>query len=114
MLRGFQYWILTLIGGLCVALVILNMFLFTGNRTRQAEISARGQYIQQSVQLQGLYQQIVRGLADLSVRNKDPQLHDLLARQGINVTVNAQPASGASSSADEGSSAGSSRKSRRP
>lgn len=95
MLTRLQYWTLIAIGAGCLALALANMALFTGNRTLQGEVSARNQYIQQSGALQGLYQGIVRAVADLAVRNKDDRLRAVLTRQGIKVTTSAAPPAGA-------------------
>ena len=89
MVKSWQYWSLSGIGALCVIGMLLSVGLTLSNNARQAELTRRNQYIQQSIQLQTLYQEIVRALADLSVRNKDPQLRELLARQGF--TVNPAP-----------------------
>ncbi len=87
MLRNYQYWTLSGLGVLCVGLALLDIALARGNQVRRAEVESRGQYIQQSIQLQGLYQDMVKALADLAVRNKDDQLRDLLSKEGIDVTV---------------------------
>ncbi|HUN73663.1 MAG TPA: hypothetical protein VMU40_04020 [Steroidobacteraceae bacterium] len=92
MLKHSQYWVLSTLGALCALLVLVNIVLFTSNRALQSEVNGRAQYIQQSVQLQNLYQQMVRAIADLSVRNQDEQLKAVLARQGINVTAKAAAA----------------------
>lgn len=94
MLKRSHYWVLSVIGALCVVIVIVNMGLFSSNRSLQTQVNQRNQYIQQSLQLQGLYQQIVRSLADLTLRNHDEQLRNVLAKQGINVTASAQPPAG--------------------
>lgn len=91
MLTRLQYWMLLAVGAGCLALALANMALFTGNRAVQGEVSARSQYIQQSGSLQGLYQSMVRALADLSVSNKDDRLREVLARQGIKVTATPTP-----------------------
>jgi hypothetical protein len=98
MLKRTQFWVLSAIGAGCVLFALLNMSLYTGNQGLQAQVSQRAQYLQQSVQLQGLYRQIVGALAELSVRNKDPQLRAVLAKQGINVTAGSQPATSAATS----------------
>lgn len=97
MMKRWEFWVLSVIGALCVVFVIANMVLFSGNRALQSEVDQRNQYIEQSLQLQGLYQQIVRAVADLSVRNHDEQLRAVLAKQGIQVTSSAQPPAGAAS-----------------
>ena len=88
MLKKWEYWILTLLALAAAILVVVNIALFTGNRNAQAEINTRAQYIQQSAQLELLYREIVKALADLSVRNNDGQLRELLAKQGITVSAN--------------------------
>lgn len=104
MLKQSQYWLLSAIGALCIVLVIVNMVLFSGNQRMQGQVNARAQYVQESVQLQNLYQQLVRALADLSVRNKDEQLSAMLAKQGIKVTANPAPAAASGAAATQESS----------
>ena len=72
-------------------IVAANVSMVALNRATQADVNSRGQYIQQSIQLNGLYNEIVKALADLSARNQDAQLKDLLAKHGITFTVNAPP-----------------------
>jgi hypothetical protein len=86
-LKPWQFWSLTLLAAVAVALTATNIVLYGQNRDLQTEIAGRAQYVQQSVQLQALYQEIVKALADLSVRNKDNALVDLLSRRGITVSV---------------------------
>jgi hypothetical protein len=62
---------------------ISNMILFQSNRSAQIEASGRQQYIQQSIQLQVLYNEMVRALADLAMRNQDADLITLLKSQGM-------------------------------
>jgi hypothetical protein len=87
-LKSWQFKLLTGLGVVCLALVVANIVLFTGNRDGQNEFTARAQYIQQSQQLEPLYQGIVRNLAELSAKANDPQIGQLLASQGITFTVN--------------------------
>lgn len=93
MLSKTQSTVLTVLGGMSLALVVVNMFLYSGNRGLSERISGRSQYVQQSLQLEGIYQSLVRGLAELAARNSDEQLRELLVSQGITFTVNPpQPA----------------------
>jgi ABC-type transport system involved in cytochrome bd biosynthesis fused ATPase/permease subunit len=101
MLKTYQHWVLTAVALVCLLLVAANIALLRGNRTARAAVESRGQYIQQSIQLQGLYSDMVKALADLSVRNKDDQLRDLLSKEGFNVTVSA-PATAAALPATPG------------
>ena len=87
MLKNWQFWTLTTIALLAAIVGVANAMLFTGNRTAQTEIAGRQDYIQKSVQFEGLYREIVKALADLSVRNQDQDLRNLLAAHGISVTL---------------------------
>lgn len=97
MLKQWQFWSLTGVAAFVALLTVVNIVLYSLNRSTQTEIAGRAQYVQQSTQLQVLYQEIVKALADLSVRKQDRAVADLLARQGITVTVNAPAATGGSS-----------------
>ncbi len=92
MLKKWEFWALTLLALLTAIFVLTNMVLFTTNRAAQTEVAGRQEYVQQTVQLEGLYRDIVKALADLSVRNQDEDLKGLLAAQGISITVNPTPA----------------------
>lgn len=83
-----QFWIVTLLALLGLAATGANVALVLQNRTAQAEVSQRQQFVQQSVQLEQLYREIVRVLAELGARNNDEQLRGLLAKHGISYTVN--------------------------
>jgi len=87
MLKAWQHRLLVALGFLALLLVVGNAFLFMQNRGAQEEINARQQYLQQTVGLESLYRDIVKALAELGVKNNDPQLLQLLASQGINVSV---------------------------
>ena len=97
MLKKREYWILTALAAIGLVLALTNMAIFGQNRQAQVELNARTQYIQQSAQLEPLYREMVKALADLSVRNNDPQLRELLAKQGITVSANSAPATNAPS-----------------
>jgi hypothetical protein len=84
----WQAW-MTIAATLVFVLVLVNMVLYELNRTLQAEVNARQQYIQQSLQLEGLNREIVGAIANLAVRNKDDQLKSMLAQHGITINVGA-------------------------
>ena len=52
-------------------IVAANVSMVALNRATQAEIGERAQFIQQSVALERLNQEIIRALAELAVRNQD-------------------------------------------
>lgn len=89
MLKSWQYTVLNAIGALALLLVLFNAVLFTKNRELQQQVNARQQYLQQTTALEGLYRDIVKALAELAVSNNDTQLLEMLASQGLNVSVNA-------------------------
>lgn len=84
------------------ALVVLANLTMVGiNRSTQADLAERAQFIQQSAALERLNQEIIRALAELAVRNQDKDVTALLHANGVTFTVNAPagaataPASGA-------------------
>jgi uncharacterized membrane protein len=87
-LTAFQYRALVLLGALALILAIVNAVLFSNNRQEQNEISTRGQYIQQSLQLEPLYQSLIKSLAELAAKDNDKQIRDLLAAHGITFSAN--------------------------
>ena len=70
--------------------MLLGALLSLGAQTRglRADIETRQQYVQQSLQLEGLYREIVRALAELGARNNDEQVRGLLQQHGISYTAN--------------------------
>ena len=88
-LNAAQFWLLTALGGLALILVLICTGLFFDNRATQAEVSARQQYINQTVQLGRLNTQVAQFLANLAVQNDDARIRDLLAANGI--TINETP-----------------------
>lgn len=101
MLNKWQYKLLTALGALALLLAIANAVLFTGNRAAQAELAQRQQFVQQTAPLEGLYRDIVKALAEMAVKGNDKQVLDMLAAQGLSVTVNTPeaPAAGAAAGA---------------
>ncbi len=96
-----QFALLTALSLVFAALVAGVLVLASMNRGLQVEVASRQQFVQQSVQLEGLYREIARALAELGARNNDSQVRDMLARHGITYTANA-PAQGAQPPAKEG------------
>src|SRR5213593_1416852 len=76
-LGRWQSWV-TLVAALGVVLVLVNMVLVERNRTLQAEVNARGQYIQQTARVDGLHRELINAIANLAVRNKDDALRTIL------------------------------------
>ena len=83
-----QFWIANVAGAACLMLLAAQLSLVALNRGLRADIETRQQYVQQSLQLEGLYREIVRALAELGARNNDQDVRALLQRHGISYTVN--------------------------
>jgi len=88
MLGKGQFMVLMGLSALVCTLVVANIVLFKGNRDAQNEFSTRTQYIQQTVQLEPIYQGVIRSLAELAAKHNDAQIRQLLASQGISFSVN--------------------------
>ncbi len=84
-LRPAEFWVVTVLAALALVSIFVSITLFTMNRRLQAEVGARQQYIQQTVQLEGLHRAMVGELMTLAVRTKDDQLAAMLAANGITV-----------------------------
>lgn len=80
-----------MLGALALVLAIVNAVMFSNNRREQNDLALRGQYIQQSQQLEPLYQSLIKSLADLAAKDNDKQLRELLASQGITFNANSVP-----------------------
>jgi hypothetical protein len=95
--------VLSGIAALGLVLVIVNVFLFLGNRTIQGDLNDRQQFINQSIQLDRLNRELIAALANLAARNNDDQVRSLLASHGITFTMNqptgAGPAAGGGAAA---------------
>ena len=86
-----RYWIANTLGAGCLLLLAGNVALSYNNKSLQADVTLRQQYVQQSVQLEGLYREIIRSLAELGARNNDADVKTMLQKHGISYTVNPAP-----------------------
>lgn len=93
-MNRIQYATVTTLAALGLLLVTADVTLASLNRGLQSDIALRQQYVQQSVQLEGLYREIVRALAELAARNNDEAVRAMLQRHGITYSV-APPAAAA-------------------
>ena len=98
-LSSIQYWVLTGIGVLALVLVILNIVTAMTNADLRKEVNERQQYINQSVKLSRLHNQLVQGLAKLAAQSGDEALRAVLAKHGIRFSVQGQ---GAEAALDQG------------
>lgn len=91
-MNRIQHGVATAIAIGCLGLMVADATLAFSNRRLQAEIGGRQQYVQQSAQLEGLYREIVRALAELAARNNDGDVRALLQSHGISYSLNAPAA----------------------
>ena len=77
--------VLTIIGGLMLLLLVVNVLLSLGNQSLRMQVGERQQAITQAMQLEAVHREIVAGIATVAFKTNDPQLKGLLASQGINL-----------------------------
>jgi succinate dehydrogenase hydrophobic anchor subunit len=70
----------TLLAGVSLVLVVVNIALALIDQTAQAEANQRQQEIAQAAQLEALTNLLVHGLTTQEQSSKDPQIEDLLQR----------------------------------
>jgi hypothetical protein len=87
-----QYWLVTAIAAACCMAMLASVTLGSNNARARTDVNQRQQFVQQSVQLEGLYKEIVRALAEMGARNNDSDVKAMLQKNGITYTANA-PAS---------------------
>jgi predicted small integral membrane protein len=90
-LSRLQHTILLTLALFALVLVIVNIVLFSSNKAAQMQLSENTQFIQQSQQIEPIYQSIIRTLAEVSTKANDKQLAQLLSVQGITFTVSDAP-----------------------
>ncbi|HNT37984.1 MAG TPA: hypothetical protein PKO45_02575 [Rubrivivax sp.] len=87
-MNALQHHGLSLLGALALAAAVGTVALARHNQSQRLQLAQQQQYLQQSVQLEGLYRDIVRALAELAARSGDAPLRTLLQQHGIQYTVN--------------------------
>jgi len=76
---------LTPLAVLILILALVNVLLTLGNQFLRQQLTERQQVLSQSIQMEGLYREIVTTLAAVAIKTNDQQLMSLLASQGINL-----------------------------
>ena len=82
---GWLYWVTVGLSGVTLVLVVAYIILAQDNRTIQAEVNQRQQFVNQSMQLGRINEALIRALAAGAVNDKDDKLRDLLAQNGITI-----------------------------
>jgi hypothetical protein len=79
------YRLLVALSGITLVLVVAYIVLNQDNRSIQAEINQRQQFINQSIQLGRVNDALIHALATTAVSNSDDKLRELLAQNGITI-----------------------------
>jgi hypothetical protein len=82
---GWLYRLLVALSGITLLLVVAYIVVIQDNRSVQAEVNQRQQFINQSIQLGRINDTLIHALATTAVSNKDDKLRDLLAQNGITI-----------------------------
>ena len=98
---GWLYWLTVGLSGLTLAFVVAYMVLVQDNRTVQADVNRRQQFINQGIQLGRVNEALIRALAAAAVGNKDDKLRDLLSENGITINASGEPVPSASTPAEK-------------
>ncbi len=91
-LRTIGFWAATALASLAVLLVIIDGWLVTSNAGIRNDVTGRQQYINQSVQLSRLNQELVNELGSFALKN-NTAIRQILSESGITV-VGQAPAPG--------------------
>jgi hypothetical protein len=83
--------LLTVLAGLLLLLVLVDVLLGLGNQSLRLEVTERQQFIAQSMQLEGLHREIITTLAAVAIKTNDEKLKGVLASQGISFAAEAAP-----------------------
>lgn len=87
-MNKIQHGSLTLLGLLALGAAATGIGLTQHNNGLRRGLAEQQQYVQQSVQMESLYREMVRALAELSARSGDESLRSLLQRHGITYNLN--------------------------
>jgi len=82
---GWLYRLLVVLSGITLVLVVVYIVLIQDNRSIQAEVNQRQQFINQSIQLGRINDTLVRAVAAAAVDSKNDKLRDLLAQNGFTI-----------------------------
>ncbi len=79
------YRVVVALSGITVILVIVYLVVGEQNRTVQAKINERQQFINQSLEFARINEALVRAMATVAFNDKDDKLRALLAQNGITI-----------------------------
>jgi len=99
--EGWLYWMTVGLSAAAGALIVAYIVLVQDNRTVQAEVNRRQQFINQSIQLGRVNEALIRALAAAAVSNNGDKLRDLLAENGITINASGEPVLSSSGPAEK-------------
>lgn len=80
----------TVLASLALVMVLVNSWLVLSNQSIRSDVGVRQQYINESIQFSRVNQELINALANAVARNNNAAIRDLLAQNGITVTVTQQ------------------------
>jgi hypothetical protein len=80
---GWVYRVTLALSGITLVLLVVYMFLVQQNRSVQAKINQRQQFIDQSIEFSRVNNALVQAIARAAVSGKDDKLRSLLTQNGI-------------------------------
>jgi hypothetical protein len=83
--EGWVYRITLALSGLSLVLVVVYLIMSQQNRSLQAEVSQRQQFISQSVEFSRVNNALIQAIARNSVGPNEGKLRDLLTQNGITI-----------------------------
>lgn len=81
--RDWKFFVVATLATICALLTAFNLLLGASVRDLQTEVATRQQFINESVPLARVNNQIIQALANMSARSNDVALRDMLARHGV-------------------------------
>jgi len=100
-LKGWQFWLLNGAALLAAVLLVAFIVLYQSNRGLAREVQQRNQFIQQTVPLGKLNNEMIKALAAMAAQQEDPALKQLLVEHGIRYQIQTTPAATAVQGAEE-------------
>jgi type II secretory pathway component PulM len=82
---GWVYRVILALSGITLVLVVVYLFLVQANRSVQAEVNQRQQFINQSIEFNRINNALIQALAATAVNDNDDKLRDLLTQNGITI-----------------------------
>jgi ABC-type cobalamin transport system permease subunit len=79
------YRVVVALSGITLILVVVYLVVGEQNRTVQAKINERQQFINQSLEFARINQALVRAMATVASNDKDDKLRAVLAQNGITI-----------------------------